>query len=199
LPPAEVAEAQRDRMLRAMTAAVAALGYANVRISDVAKRGKVSRQSFYAQFTDKEACFLAAHEHGIGTLITRVTESAADASGRDPREQLRAGLRTYFEMTAEEPEFAYCMLVELQAIGPAGLETRLEAHRQIAAVLSHWHAGVCQSNGWPPVPATQYSAAVGAVHDLVFDVVARGQSGDAPGLEDAAYSAVAGLLEIPRP
>src|SRR5436305_3363743 len=77
LPPAEVARAQCDRMLRAMTAAVAELGYANVRISDVVDRARVSRQSFYAQFADKEECFLAAHERGIGLVLRRLEESAA--------------------------------------------------------------------------------------------------------------------------
>ena len=47
-----------------MVSAAATLGYANVRIADVVNRARVSRQSFYAQFADKEACFLAAHAEG---------------------------------------------------------------------------------------------------------------------------------------
>jgi AcrR family transcriptional regulator len=197
LPPSEVARAQRDRLLGAMTAAVAELGYGNVRISDVVDRARVSRQSFYAQFTDKEQCFLAAHERGMELVLDLVQDSAARQLASKPREQLRAGIRTYLEMNAEQPEFAQCMLIELQAIGPRGLEARLAAHRRIALVLSAWHEGVRQANpNWPAVSQERYAAAVGAVHDLVFDLVAQGRSDEVPGLEEAAFAAVARLLEM---
>src|SRR5205807_9322311 len=98
LPPSEVARAQRDRMLRAMIAAVAELGYANVRIGDVVDRARVSRQSFYAQFADKPDCFLAAHELGIRLVLERLEDSAAAQADPDPRQQLRAAIRTYLQM-----------------------------------------------------------------------------------------------------
>lgn len=199
LPPSEVAHAQRDRILRAMTAAVAGLGYANVRIGDVVERARVSRQSFYAQFTDKEDCFLAAHERGIGVVLRRLEDSAPAQVGADPAQQLRAGVRTYLEMVADEPEFAQCMLIELQAIGPRGLQARLDAHRRIASVLGAWHRRVRRDRpGWPKVPDARYAAAVGAVHDLVFGVVAQGRWSDAPALEPEAVASVATLLELPR-
>jgi AcrR family transcriptional regulator len=185
-------------MLRAMTAAASELGYGNVRVTDVVGRARVSRQSFYAQFADKEECFLAAHERGIRLVLERVQDSAAGQTASRPDEQLRAGLGTYLEMTAEEPEFAHCMLIELQAIGPRGLEARLAAHRRIALVLGAWHEGVRQANSkWPAVSPERYAAAVGAVHDLVFDLVAQGRSQEAPGLEPEAFEAVRRLLEIP--
>src|SRR5260370_13662775 len=125
LPPSEGARAQGERMLRAMTAAVAELGYGNVRITDVVDRARVSRQSFYAQFADKEECFVAAHERGIRLVLDRVQDSAAGQTASRPDEQLRAGLATYLEMTAEEPEFAHCMLIALQTIEPPRPEARL--------------------------------------------------------------------------
>src|SRR6476659_9640597 len=112
LPRDELARAHRDRLMRAMTAAVAELGYANVRIADVVDRAHVSRQSFYEQFPDKEACFLAAHERGIELIRERVTWSAPDVESLAPGAQLRAGIRTYLGLAAAEPEFAYCMLIE---------------------------------------------------------------------------------------
>lgn len=200
LPPAAVAAAQRDRLLRAITAAVAELGYARVRIGDVVERARVSRQSFYAQFADKEQCFLAAHERGIDLVLARLTESAAGYREPDPRRALRAAIGTYLEMTAEEPEFAHCMLVELQAIGPRGLEARRDAHRRIAAVLAAWHEEVRRAlPRWPAVSAERYAAAIGAVHDLVFSLVAERRSEDAPLLADEASAAVTRLLEIPDP
>jgi AcrR family transcriptional regulator len=199
LPREEVGRAQRDRLLRAMTAAVAELGYANVRIADVVDRARVSRQSFYEQFPDKEACFLAAHQRGIAMILERLAQSAEDLQSLDPSSQLRAGIRAYLSLAAAEPEFAHCMLIELPAIGPAGLHARLAAHAQIALLLRDWHqAARASQRHLPEVPSTRYAAAVGAVHDLVYELVATGATGDVPALEDDSYGAIAALLELPR-
>jgi AcrR family transcriptional regulator len=196
LPPAEVARAQRERLLRAMVAAVSELGYANVRIADVVDRARVSRQSFYAQFADKEQCFLAAHAEGVGLILERLGTWAVDADV-EPVAQLRQGITAYLDLACHEPEFARCMLIELPASGPAGLHARLAAHRQIAAVLQLWHeAARGLERSWPEVPPSRYAAAVGAVHDLLFDVIARGCPECAPALQDAAVEAVAALLGL---
>jgi AcrR family transcriptional regulator len=169
-----------------------------VRIADVVDRARVSRQSFYEQFPDKEACFLAAHERGIELILERLAQSARDVENLDPEAQLRAGIRAYLGLAAAEPEFAHCMLIELPAIGPAGLEARLAAHEQIALLLRAWHQSARASGPrLREVPATRYAAAVGAVHDLVYELVATGRAGEAPTLEDDSYGAIAALLELP--
>jgi AcrR family transcriptional regulator len=200
LPRDEVAKAQRDRLLRAMTAAVAERGYANVRIADVVDRARVSRQSFYEQFPDKEACFLAAHERGVELILERLAQSAQEMQSLDPGAQLRAGIGTYLNLAAAEPEFAHCMLIELPAIGPAGLRARLAAHEQIAMLLREWHRSARAAQPrLPGVPATRYAAAVGAVHDLVYRLVATGRAGDVPALEDDCCDAIAALLALREP
>ena len=190
LDPAEVKDAQRLRLLRAIVAATAELGYANVRIADVVDRARVSRQSFYAQFPDKEACFLAAHAEGVAHIVSELS-AFVDLGHPDPAHALRQAISAYFELAAEEPEFAHCMLVELPAIGPAGLAARLDAHRRIAALLATWHA-----LHWPPVGSGRYAAAVGAVEDLLFDLVADpGRARDGDPVSDAT-DAVLALLQI---
>jgi AcrR family transcriptional regulator len=198
LPRRQVARAHRDRLLRAMTAAVAQLGYANVRIADVVDRARVSRQSFYEQFPDKEACFVAAHERGIELILERLAESAQAIQTLDPGAQLREGIRAYLTLVAAEPEFAQCMLIELPAIGPAGLRARLAAHEQIALLLRDWHQlARATEPRWPEVPPARYAAAVGAAHDLVFALVATDRTADVPALEGDIYDAIAALLRLP--
>jgi AcrR family transcriptional regulator len=197
LPPEEVARAQRERLLRAMVAVVAELGYANVRIADVVDRARVSRHSFYAQFADKEQCFLAAHADGVQLILERVGPWAVNSADVAPVVQLRRGIAAYLDLASNEPEFARCMLIELPASGPAGLHARLAAHHQIAAILQLWHESARhQQPSWPAIPPSRYAAAIGAVHDLLFDVIARGCHGSAPALEDAAVDAVAALLGL---
>jgi AcrR family transcriptional regulator len=183
-----------------MTAAVAELGYANVRIADVVDRARVSRQSFYEQFPDKEACFLAAHERGIELMLEHLAQSAQDIQSLDPATQLRAGIRTYLNLAAAEPEFAHCMLIELPATGTLGLRARLAAHEQIALLLCEWHRSArAAQTRLPDVPARRYAAAVGAVHDLVYELVATGRAAEAPSLEDDCYDTIAALLALHAP
>ena len=195
LPPEVVAQAQRQRVLRAMVSAVATLGYGNVRIADVVNRARVSRQSFYALFADKEQCFLAAHTEGVELIVSRLARSAGELGADDPAIALRSGLRAYLRLADDEPEFAHCMLIELPAIGPAGLAARLAAHRQMAELLRAWHEDARQARPqWPAVGPRRYAAAVGAVHDLLFDVVASGHTEPAAALADDAADAVLAVL-----
>jgi AcrR family transcriptional regulator len=200
LPPEQVARAQRQRILRAMVSAAATLGYANVRIADVVNRARVSRQSFYAQFADKQECFLEAHAAGLELIVERLARWTVDdvPADDDPTAPVRGAVAAYLLLAADEPEFARCMLIELPAIGPAGLAARLAAHRQIAALLRTWHHQARSDHpDWPAVPDGRYPAAIGAVHDLLFDAVASGDAERAPNLRDDAISAVLTLLEIP--
>jgi hypothetical protein len=89
------------------------------------------------------------------------------------------------------------MLIELPAIGLAGLQARLAAHTQIALLLRDWHqAARAAQTRLPEVPRSRYAAAVGAVHDLVFECVAIGRTKCAPALEQDVYDAITALLEL---
>ncbi|HET6866475.1 MAG TPA: helix-turn-helix domain-containing protein [Solirubrobacteraceae bacterium] len=200
MPAEVVGAAHRSRLLRAVVGAVADRGYANVRIADIVDRARVSRQSFYTQFDGKEECFLAAHADGIAVLLA---EFGAQIAGAEmPVAQLAGGIDTYFALAEREPEFARCMLIELPAISPAGLAAHLDAHAQVAALLAAWHAAARTAAGpaerWPAVPTSRYAAVVGAVHDLVFELVAdQDRPRERPPAEDALDAALV-LLEIPR-
>jgi AcrR family transcriptional regulator len=200
IPAEQVGAAHRARLLRAVVGAVADRGYANVRIADIVDRARVSRQSFYTQFDSKEACFLAAHADGVAVILAEFGAQIAVAEA--PLAQLAGGIDAYFALADREPEFARCMLIELPAIGPPGLAARLETHRRIATLLAAWHAAARTGAGpgerWPTVPAGRYAAAVGAVHDLVFDLVAQPDRPRERPPAQEALDAVLALLEIPR-
>src|SRR4051812_36301531 len=58
----EVSRSQRERLLAAMTEAVAEKGYAKTVVADVVSRSGVSRATFYRMFRDVDDCFRAAYE-----------------------------------------------------------------------------------------------------------------------------------------
>ena len=60
MPPAEVLETQRQRLLKAMTEVVTRKGYAGATIRDLLDQSGLSRRTFYDLYVDKEDCYLAA-------------------------------------------------------------------------------------------------------------------------------------------
>ena len=51
---------QRGRMLTAVAELAAEKGYPALTASEIIARGRVSRATFYAEFQDREECFLTA-------------------------------------------------------------------------------------------------------------------------------------------
>jgi AcrR family transcriptional regulator len=71
-------------LLRSVIAAVGEAGFRDVTVSDIVRGARVSRAAFYAHFSDKEDCFLAATRQGGLLMANRVMAAArrqpADAS-----------------------------------------------------------------------------------------------------------------------
>src|SRR5213080_4602099 len=77
-----VLASQRGRMLGAMADAVASKSYAATTVADVVAGAGVSRKTFYEHFRDKEECFLAAFDAGVGLVLEAIT-AARPAQGDD--------------------------------------------------------------------------------------------------------------------
>src|SRR5919201_6795907 len=75
----EVIASQRGRMLAAMAEVVAQKGYARTTVADVLSRARVSRETFYEQFSDKEDCFLAAYDFSVEAMLEAITDAVGDA------------------------------------------------------------------------------------------------------------------------
>jgi AcrR family transcriptional regulator len=181
LAPGDVAAAQRRRMLAAMVAAVAEKGYAAVSVTDVVSRARVSRATFYEQFTDRQDCFLAAFRACADHLAGAVAEGS-DAEP-DPRRRLRATLDAYLRSLAAFPEGARVCLVDIHAAGPAGARARREVQRHFAGVLARLHEDLAAA-GHPVRPVTDLDLEllVGAVSSAVTSRVALGEAAALPRL-----------------
>jgi AcrR family transcriptional regulator len=186
LPPRAVHIAQRERLLRAVIAAVAAKGYAAVTVADVVDGARVSRQAFYEHFAGKEECFLVATDEGCELMFRQVVEATRALPPRAPApERLRAAVRAYLEFIAAEPEFARTFLLEALAAGPAAVERFVAAHERFAELTRRWHARARREHpSWPAVSAEAYLAMVGAFHELVAACVREGRLGDLMKLEN---------------
>jgi AcrR family transcriptional regulator len=133
LSPEEVASSQRARILEAMRKAVQEQGYTDASIADVIKRAGVSRKTFYAQFADKEDCFVEIYGEHMARLQS-ITRDAFDAQD-EWVPSLRAGLAALLNALAYEPAVARVCFVDVLAAGPRAAQRRNEAMRELERIL----------------------------------------------------------------
>jgi AcrR family transcriptional regulator len=136
LSRAQVADSQRSRLLRAMAEAVAERGYANTPVASVLRRARVSRESFYEHFANKEECFLAAYDASAGTVLGGIGEALTEHDRDDAGARLDAALRRYLEMLRAEPALARTFFVEVYAAGDAALARRVEVQQRFTDAVA---------------------------------------------------------------
>src|SRR3954447_16768750 len=74
---------QRARLVEGMIQAVAEKGYAAATVADAVRAARVSRGTFYAQFSSKEECFLEAYRYGVDVLVGRIRAAIKDEPSED--------------------------------------------------------------------------------------------------------------------
>src|SRR3954447_22686386 len=183
---AAASASQRARLLDAMTRAVAGKGYAKVTVSDVVALAEVSRRTFYEEFTDKEACFVAAYETGSRLVIDDIRGAVRAADADDWHERVRVGIECYLATLSAEPDLARMLLVDVLGAGPRAVELR----RRVREDFAELYAG---SEG--QVSAPYRRALVGAISELVQEhILTAGAAtlGDlSPTLVDLAWTVLA--------
>ena len=177
LPPEVVARSQRERLLEATMEVVAEKGYGPTTVADLTKRAGVSRTTFYELFEDKEACFLAAYDDSVDSLV-RLISSAYEAEERWP-DRARAGLAALLEALAARPEQARLALVDVSAAGPAAQRRFRAAVQRLTPFLDE---GRDFAPGGRALPANVSRMAAGAVVGLIADELVAGRPGELPGL-----------------
>jgi AcrR family transcriptional regulator len=190
LPAETVRAAQRERLLRAAIAAVARTGFNDATVADIVRGARVSKVAFYAHFTDKEDCFLAATAAGRELMIGRTVAAAgAQPAGASAEDVLRAGIAAYLKFLADEPAFTRAFYIDMPAAGSRAVDRIEEAQHMFAHVNRAWHERARRDHpDWPAVPYQAYVALAGATTELVRAEVRKGRDRAMTGLEDTLVS-----------
>lgn len=123
LSRAQVENHQRERILAAMIEVAGTKGFGSTTLRDITRRAHVSRDTFYEQFANKEACFLAAYDATIRELLDHMV--AVGTSQPTYVEGMRHGVRAYLKFWSERPDAARVCMVEVMSAGSEAL-----AHRE---------------------------------------------------------------------
>lgn len=119
--PREVrAEHQRERVIAGAIEVFAKRGYPDTTVDHIVATAKIGVGSFYALFSGKEDCFLAAFDQ----VVTRAGAEieAAIPPEATPAEQVCFVLAQLLAQIEREPLQARLALVEAQTAGPEALE-----------------------------------------------------------------------------
>jgi AcrR family transcriptional regulator len=113
---------QRVRLALAMIDAIAENGYRATRVADVISRAGVSRKTFYEHFENKQECLLITFDLIMAEATRRIESAYREADGWPDR--VEAGIRALFDAAIDNPGALRLSLLEITAVGPAGIERR---------------------------------------------------------------------------
>lgn len=164
-----VDSSKRQRILDGMLEAVGAEGYDATAVRTILARTGLYRQAFYDEFPDKDACYLAALEMGIGRLEAVVAHAAASEEGW--RGKLRAGLGALLDHLDAEPDAGRGVVVEVHAAGPEALKLRAEAMKRASDFIDLARGEVDEGEAPPPIAA---EGVVSGIHAIVHSRLSTG-------------------------
>jgi AcrR family transcriptional regulator len=158
----QVAEIQRVRMLTAMVEEAAGRGVGNVTVAHVVGRSGVSRRTFYEQFEDREACFLAAFDE----CVSRIAHVVVPAYEREARwrDGVRSAMAELLGFLEGEPAAGRLVVVESLSAGPVALEYRRRVVKVLVGVIQR---GSTDGRGARKPPVLTADGVVGAVMSIL--------------------------------
>lgn len=175
IDPKFVLSHRRRRLAYALGEVCVEKGFQAATVGDVASRAKVSRNTIYEAFSDKEAIFLSLVADSEAELLRRI-EVACLAAGNGEGQHLQAGLAGALKWVAEEPVYAWTLLVEVFRAGPESLRMYFGTVDRLSAALR---------DVVPPEisrPTLTEEALVGGAAGILRGALRAGDAEDAQGL-----------------
>ncbi len=190
-------EVARDRLLLAMAESIVDRGLDQTTVADIVRIARVSRRTFYEEFSDRSDCFLELCDRS--TLTARdLIERAADPA-LPWREQAVHAIDAYFAFMSAEPALTRSFLFEIFGMGEAGgRKFREIQHRfseQLLAIARRIRADEPEIN---ELSYAMTSAVVSGICELVMLSLEDDQRVSTEEARDAALQLVFDVLTAPR-
>jgi AcrR family transcriptional regulator len=176
-----------------MIGAAGTKGYGSTTIGDITRRARVSRDTFYEQFANKQACFLDAYDAVTRELLDKMV--AVGTSQSSYVEGMRDGVHAYLRFWSERPEAARVCTLEVLAVGGEALAHREHTLRTFARLFrTIAERARIEQPALPTVPDIVSRAMVVAALELTTQCVREGRVSSLPELErDILYLWLMGL------
>jgi AcrR family transcriptional regulator len=170
-----------------MISEAGANGYGSTTIGDITRRARVSRDTFYAQFANKEQCLLAAYDATTRELMDEMV--AAGTSQPSYIEGIRDGVRAYLRFWSERPDAARLCSLDILTAGEEAIahrERTIERFTRLFRTMAE--RASAQQPELPRVPDLVARAMVVAAVELTNQYIREGRVSSLPDLEsDVLY------------
>jgi AcrR family transcriptional regulator len=188
LPPDQVAENHRRRILRAAGQTLLDRDSCSLTVADICRAAGVSSATFYQQFEDKGDCLAAAHDLALETLL-ELLEGACEGQPSWPQNVFEA-LEAAFAWVAASPSAAAPLLIGPGIFNPL-FDRRLEgANQRLAAML----ADSARRAGAEAAPVEGVDQAL--IAGVAWALASRLRRGEGHSIPSSAF-ALARLLVMP--
>lgn len=167
----EKRDTQRERLLTAVVEEVGERGLEHTTIADVIARAGVSRPTFYAHFSDRQACVLATLRGVQATLLAQI---AQEISRQEPQRAAQATIVALLEFAEAQPAAARMLMNEALAGGSEMLDARDEGLDASVALIEAAYRELPEDSLLPDLPG---ELAIGAVHRVLASRLRRGERG----------------------
>jgi AcrR family transcriptional regulator len=165
---AQARSEQRVRLALAMIDAIAEDGYRATRVADVISRAGVSRKTFYEHFENKQECLLVTFDLITAEATRRIESAYRDGVGWPGR--VEAGIRALFDAAIENPGALRLSLLEIAAVGPAGIARREKSSKRFEDLIRD-ALELAPGDGTVSEPAVK--AIVGGLNRVLYRRVLR--------------------------
>lgn len=177
----------RQRLLDALAVVMIRDGFVGAKIQDVVKEARVSLRTFYAEFPNKEAAFLALYQQQTDVVVGLIGDDL-DFS-RPWKEVMRMGFERYFNVLVLYPRMTHAITIELATLSQDARVVRQDTLDQYVTLIIDLVDQGRAAN--PDIPSRSLTplmvrAIMGGVIELVFNSVVRDEMDRLPELIDTA-------------
>ncbi len=176
----EVVLHQRTRIHGALIEAVARNGYEQTSVKEVIALAGVSRRSFYEQFANKQAAFLATFDLLARRQLQQI-RSAYLASDGHLAQRLGAGVGRFAQTITEDHKASVLVVLEAQTAGVDGVQ---RLHRATSACEQMLAQGFAQAPDGVALPAPVVRAIAGGLHGAASACLRGGRPSAEPELAE---------------
>jgi AcrR family transcriptional regulator len=125
--------AYRDRLLSGLAEVLERKSYRDITLADIAAAARVSRRTFYEQFSNKDECLLALADHTSNAILATVLQVYSPAKAWSVLvHDITCAYLAYIE---SKPQLMRALHVELAALGEPGVRMRRKVAEQFARFL----------------------------------------------------------------
>jgi AcrR family transcriptional regulator len=157
-----------------MVEAIARSGYDRTSVKQVIGLAGVSRRSFYEQFANKEACFLATCDLIVRRELKQIRRAYFATEG-PLEERARAVFERFAQMATDDRNATLLVVLEAQRVGPAGVLRMHRATGICEQLLAHSFA---ESSGTIPLPIPIVRGIAGGLHEAASTFLRDGHTTD---------------------